>query len=134
MLNLKLEKMKKFLGLMLLCATAFVFYSCSKDNTSNPLEGTLWSHDSITSLLNIRYTKYVEFIDDSNVKIWDSYTNTSYVGTYTIDGNTIKFYNLYNSYWKEHYAKGSFTSNSVTIHYYYDVEPSRLYDDVYMKK
>ena len=132
--------MKKIFGLMLLCATLVGFVSCEKENGSdNPLKGTLWSYDDeVTVFEKNEFTRYIEFVDNQNVNIWDTDGSGPYTGTYKVDGNTVYFYNLYNAYWLQYYVKGTFTSRSMTVYFSYDYSPDtgygNLYNDVFTKE
>ena len=118
---------------MLLCATITAFISCEKEE-SNPLKGTLWSFDDeVTVFEKNEFTRYVEFIDDTNVKVWDTDGHGPYSGTYTVNGDAVTFFNLFDKYWGYHYVKATYTSRSLTVYIKYD-KIDNLYSDVYTKE
>lgn len=125
---------------MLLCATMVGFASCEKeDGVANPLKGTLWSYDDeVTVFEKNEFTRYIEFVDGQNVKIWDTDGHGPYSGTYRVAGNTVYFQDLYNSYWRQYYVKASFTSRSLTLYFSYehsaDTGYGQMYNDVYTKE
>lgn len=127
--------MKKIICMMLLCTLMGGFCSCTKDeNSSNPLKGTLWSFDDeVTVFEKNEFTRYIEFIDDTNVKMWDTDGHGPYSGTYSVDGNNITFSNIYDKYWGYYYVKATYTSRSLTLYKKYD-GLDNLYSDVYTKE
>ena len=131
--------MKKLISSMLLCITvALSVSSCSNDeeNLNNPLNSTLWSfEDEVTVINKHEFTRYIEFIDDSTVKIWDTDNGNIYTGTYTVNGNKVTFSNLYDAYWMRYYIDGTFTSKSLTVSFSYDKEQTtNLSYDTYTKE
>lgn len=122
-----LEHMKRILVLMLALASMVCMVSCTKESGStNPLAGTLWSVEDVTVLGKNEYTRYIEFVDDTTVKVWDTDNNQTHTGTYTVNGNSVKFKNLYDDYWWWYYLEGTFTSKSLTVTYaYHDANGSK---------
>lgn len=113
-------KVKLFLSLILLCVIPIS--SCTNGEgevCSNPLSDTLWSYDDRTLFTEENYTHYIEFVGNSEVKIWDTYTGNVYYGEYTVNANSVLFKNLHNKYWDKEYTKGYFSSKSLTIEYVY---------------
>lgn len=124
--------MKKFFCLTFLCVILGLFASCEKsDEVSNPLVGTLWSFDD-ESVFG-EFTRYIEFIDNKNVKMWDDDGHGPYFGTYSIDGSNITFSNIHNTYWDFYYVNGTYTSKSLTIYCKSGVL-GHIYPDVYTKE
>lgn len=131
----------KLLTLALLFTSLINLTSCSNDKDellSNPLSDTLWSLNEVTSGLfgeNDEYTRYIEFVGNNNVKIWDTYNNNVYYGTYRVIGNRVEFYDLYDKYWWRYYIDGTFSARSLTVNFSYDVEDTtRTYNDTYTKE
>ena len=123
---------------MLILVTCIGFSSCSEEDEilSNPLKGTLWSvKDGVTLFSKEDIIRYIEFIDDKNVNVWDSYNKDVYRGTYSIEGNKVTFHNLYDSYWNWYYVNGTFSSNSLTLAHSYDKgDTKNLYYITYLNK
>lgn len=115
---------KKFNCLFVIMLSLIVLSGCSSDDElKNPLEATLWSFDDeIVVFEKHEFTRYIEFVDEQTVKVWDTNNGTVYTGTYQVSGNSIIFHNLTDAYWDWHYIGGTFSSNSVTISYSYDKE------------
>ncbi len=111
------------------------FISCEKnDSNSNSLSGTLWSFDDeVTVFEKNEFTRYVEFVDDTNVSIWDTDGSGPYSGIYSINGETVYFNNLYDKYWGRYYVKATYTSNRLTVYFKYE-GLDNLYTDVYTKE
>lgn len=108
--------MKNFLKFLTLLTITSIYISCSKE-AQNPLKNTLWSDEDTTILTNQEFTRYIEFIDETTVKVWDTYNGYTYTGTYTTNGNNVTFHNLHDSYWGWDYIEGTFSSKSLTITY-----------------
>ncbi|MBO5984181.1 MAG: hypothetical protein J6P90_04070 [Rikenellaceae bacterium] len=127
--------MRKIVVLMLLCAAIVGLASCEKgDVVSNSLSGTLWSFDDeVTVFEKNEFTRYIEFVDDKTVKIWDTDGHGPYSGTYIVDGNNITFNNIYDKYWGYYYVKATYTTRSLTVYIKYD-GLDNLYSDVYTKE
>ncbi len=129
--------MKKILSLMLIFASFTLLTSCSqKENENeiaqNPLEGTLWSLEDET-FYGEKYINYIEFIDSKNVSFWHTNVGSKYNGTYSIDGNKVKFYNLKDEYYDYTFKEGTFTSRSLTVYFQYK-NNSSIYSDTYVKE
>lgn len=122
---------------MLLSAITMTF-SCSKndDVLANPLKGTLWYvEDEVTVFEKNEFTRYIEFVDNTTVKIWDTDGNGPYKGTYTINGNTVTFNNLHDRYWGRYYISATYTSRSLTVGFSFDAEhKTGPYYDTYTKE
>lgn len=116
----------------------FMLSSCSnEDETSaNPLKSTLWSFDDEVSVFEKDYfTRYIEFVDESTVKVWDTDNGQVYTGKYKVDGNNVTFYNLHDTYWGWYYISGVFSSNSLTISYSYkENQTGGIYHNTYTKE
>ena len=129
--------MKKFFSVMLLCATVVLsFTACSDDEEmTNSLQGTLWSFDDkVTVFEESEFTRYIEFTDGRNVKIWDTDGNGPYSGTYTVNGNAVTFHNLHDRYWRRYYIDGVFSTRSLTVNFSYDEAHENIYDETYTKE
>ena len=115
-----------------------ILLGCSKNGqdveTSNSLKGTLWSRADKTFLDDEEYTRYIEFSDDKNVSVWDTYMGSTYSGTYTVVGNKVVFDNLYDSYWRWNYIEATFTSRSMTIRYSYGKDGKETYTETFVKE
>lgn len=101
----------------------FTYSSCSNhdDTVNNPLAGTLWSFDDeVTVFEKNEFTRYIEFVDDNAVKVWDTDTGNVYTGTYTYEGYNVTFSNLHDAYWDRYYIGATFTSKSLTISFSHD--------------
>lgn len=125
--------MKKMLFMMFVITSLISFSSCSEDEVqANPLEGTLWSvEDEVFD----RFTRYIEFIDDNSVKVWDTNGHGPFYGTYTIINNKVYFTKLIDKYWGWEYVEGTFTSRSLTVgHKYSDSSSTNLYYETYTKE
>ncbi len=123
-ITLNINIMKKFLSLMLILASFTALTSCSQKEKEdeidqNPLKGTLWSIEDETALTQEKYTRYIEFSDNKNVKMWDTdRPNKISNGTYTVNENKVQFSNLHSSRDRK-YTEGTFTTNTLTVKYYY---------------
>lgn len=131
--------MKNFFSLLFIVSLTLVtMHSCSKDDnrSGNSLDGTLWSCDDEVTVFEPNYfTRYIEFVDDKTVKIWDTDTGNAYTGTYKINGSGVTFYNLNDAYWNRFYIDGTFTSNSLTVSFSYDAEyTTGPYHETYIKE
>ena len=102
--------------------------------TSNALKGTLWSCADKTSLYNEEYIRYIEFSDDKNVSVWDTYNGTTYSGTYIVIDNKVIFNNLYDSYWRWNYVEAIFTSRSMTIYFSFGKDEKKTYTEIFLKE
>lgn len=115
-----------------------ILLGCSKNGkdveTSNSLKGTLWSRADKTFLDDEEYTRYIEFSDDKNVSVWDTYMGNTYSGIYTVVGNKVVFDNLYDSYWRWNYIEATFTSRSMTIRYSYGKDGKETYTETFVKE
>lgn len=101
----------------------FTYSSCSNhdDTVNNPLAGTLWSFDDeVTVFEKNEFTRYIEFVDDNTVKVWDTDMGNVYTGTYTYEGYNVTFSNLHDAYWDWYYIGATFTSKSLTISFSLD--------------
>ena len=130
-----MKKMLLFTLIILSCI------SCSNDKedelSQNPLKDTLWSlNESTIGLFGDKdeYIRYIEFVGNNNVRIWDTYNNTVYSGTYMVYGNTVEFNNLYDRYWRRYYIDGTFTSRSLTVSFSPDAEHTFTHSDTYTKE
>ena len=117
--------MKKVFYLMLVLSAITMSFSCSKDDDTlgnpNPLKGTLWYvEDEVTVFEKHEFTRYIEFVDNTTVKIWDTSGHGPYNGTYTINGNKVIFNNLYDRYWYRYYISATYTSRSLTVAFSFD--------------
>ncbi len=114
-------KSKSFLVAMLfMVTTCMVFVSCSKEDVDeNPLVGTVWSVEEEYASGNGTYTHYIEFLDESTVKVWDTTLwSGTYTGSYSIKGKDITFSNLRDDYYK--FIDGSYYSSSLKVNLQYD--------------
>ena len=121
--------MKKIVSLLMLLSTSFLITSCSKEDdgqSNNPLKGTIWSFEDEVTVINPNYfTRYIEFVDQNTVQVWDTDNNGRiYTGTYTVNGNKVLFHNLHDTYWDWYYVDGTFSSKSLTISYSYNGQNS----------
>ena len=107
-------------SMLLMIATSMMFVSCSKGEVDeNPLIGTVWSLNEEYASGNGTYTHYIEFIDESTVKVWDTTVwSGTYTGTYSIKGNNITFSNLRDDYYK--FIDGTYYTNSLKVNLRYD--------------
>lgn len=132
--------MKKVFYLMLVLSAITMSFSCSKDDDTsenpNPLKGTLWYvEDEVTVFEKNEFTRYIEFVDNTTVQIWDTDGNGPYYGTYTIDGNKVIFNNLYDRYWDRYYISATYTSRSLTVAFSFDEQhKTGPYHETYTKK
>ena len=144
--------MKTFIRLsaiILLCST--LLFGCNgiqtddpskNDLPKNPLAGTLWSYDDVTSLGKEQYTRYIEFLDETNVRIWDTNnmsSNAVATGTYSISGSNVTFNGVWSKYWMKYYIRATFTSNTITAYYKYTAYNSSEtwgseFQEIYTKK
>ena len=140
--NKKTDSMKNksfLMTVLLITVTSMTLVSCSKEDPepeveNHPLSGTLWSCEDYASLAKEEYTRYIEFIDEKQVKVWDTYNGREYNGSYTLTGNKIVFHNLYDAYWMWYYVSANFTSHSLTLSYSYNKNQSNLYKETYRKE
>ena len=130
-----------FISMLLMVVTSLMFVSCEKaedepEIEKNPLEGTLWSLDGTFSLTGEKYTRYIEFVDNRNVKVWTTNTiwDDPYTGTYEVDGEKVKFFNLYDGYWKWGYIEATFSSKSIIVKYYSNNNKSKTYTKTFVKE
>ncbi|MBQ1199653.1 MAG: hypothetical protein IIW05_01330 [Paludibacteraceae bacterium] len=132
--------MKKVFYLMLVLSAITMSFSCSKDDDTfenpNPLKGTLWYvEDEVTVFEKNEFTRYIEFVDNTTVKIWDTDGHGPYNGTYTINGNKVIFNNLHDRYWDRYYISATYTSRSLTVAFSYDKQhETGPYYDTYTKE
>ena len=132
----------KLLTLVLLLTSIVSFSSCSNDIedelSNNPLRDTLWSLEEVTSGFwggKDEYVRYIEFVGNSNVKIWDTYNNNVYNGTYKVNGNKVEFYNLHDKYWLRYYVDGTFSTRSLTVNFSYKAnDKTSTFSDTYTKE
>ena len=125
----------KYLFMPLVLASILLcFLSCSKDDDSNALSGTLWSkhYTSNGEWYSKDQTEYIEFVDNTRVKAWNSYWGREATGTYTVDGSTIKFSDFV--YDNDVYVEATFTSNSLKVYYYNDGGTDRLWSITYKRE
>ena len=101
------------------------------------MKGTLWSFDDeVTVFEKNEFTRYIEFVDKTNVQVWDTQGHGPYSGTYTVnsENNEVYFNNLYDKYWGYQIVKATYTPRSLTIYIKYD-DLDRLYtSDTYTKE
>jgi hypothetical protein len=130
----------KLLSLMLILASCVCFSSCSDDeddkSIGNSLKGTLWYvDDEVTVFEKNEFTRYIEFVDNTTVQIWDTDGHGPYYGTYTVNGNKVYFKNLHDRYWGLYYISATYTSRSLTVGYSFNAEHTTgPYYDTYIKK
>lgn len=131
---------KQTLSLLLFLVTCVFLTSCSNENgdepIKNPLSGSLWSFNDNVLYENEKFTRYIEFVDDKIVKVWDTFEGSFggvYSGTYSVEGNKVRFSNLYDKYWWWSYVEGTFTSNTMKVLYKYP-DDDYLYDNIYIKQ
>jgi hypothetical protein len=130
----------KFLSLMLILASCVCLSSCSDDeddkSIGNSLEGTLWYvDDEVTVFEKNEFTRYIEFVDNTIVKIWDTDGHGPYYGTYTVNGNKVYFKDLHDRYWDRYYSSATFSSRSMTVAHFWDAEQKvGPYYDTYTKE
>lgn len=128
--NIKTMKQKLLSSLLIIASIIFIS-SCSKEDNENTLKGTIWSRNDSSFLLDVQYTEYIEFTDDSNVKAWNTLNRNKGAGTYTIEGNKIKFSNF--NYESKQFVEATFSSNSLTMIYIYPDDTDYKYEDIYTK-
>ena len=133
-----MKKLFSVLALMFLITSNSFFCSCSDDdeqNGSNPLVGTVWSLNDYASGSKEYYVRYVEFVSENTVNIWDTFSGSKiWSGKYRIEGNKVYFQNLYHGYWKVYYMYATFTSKSLTMYFSFDENDSTApYSDTYLK-
>ena len=135
----------KLLSLMLILASCVCFSSCSDDeddkssgnSIGNSLKGTLWYVDDEVTVFGKKneFTRYVEFVDNTTVQIWDTDGHGPYYGTYTVNGNKVYFKNLHDRYWGRYYISATYTSRSLTVGYSFNAEHTTgPYYETYTKK
>ena len=114
--------MKKLLSIMFIAVSIFCLTACEKNepnktNATQSLEGTLWVCGEYGGVSNPE--QYIDFMENGKVKIWaDNYDVV--VGSYFYEGNKISFSNcLYHDNYDYYIYEGDFSSNSLTIYYYY---------------
>ena len=115
-----MKKQSLLITMLLMIATSMAFVSCSEDETSgNPLAGTIWSVDEGYASGSGSYTRYIEFVNESKVKVWETTLwGGTYTGTYTISGNNITFSNLRDDNYK--FINGTYYGNSLKVYLQYD--------------
>ncbi len=135
----------KLLSLMLILASCVCFSSCSDDeddkssgnSIGNSLKGTLWYVDDEVTVFGKKneFTRYIEFVDNTTVQIWDTDGHGPYYGTYTVNGNKVYFKNLHDRYWGRYYISATYTSRSLTVGYSFNAEHTTgPYYETYTKK
>lgn len=119
--------MKKLFATLLLCAVGMSsFTSCSSDDESDYLSGTLWYFDD--DLIS----QSLEFTSDGRVLTWNDYSgNGQNKGTYRVEGSTVYFNNV--KCYLYTYVKGTFTEKSMRVEYIDNLYGS-TYIDVFLKR
>ena len=99
------------------------------------LEALSRGFKEVTVFEKNEFTRYIEFVDNTTVQIWDTDGHGPYHGTYTVNGNKVYFKNLHDRYWGRYYISATYTSRSLTVGFSYNAEHTTgPYYDTYTKK
>lgn len=128
--------MRKMLSMMLIMASFVCFTACLEDDEDghNALQGTVWKYSNeIEGIFGYSssYTHYIEFVDATTVKVWDT-SHGPYKGSYYVKDNKVYFSGLVDTYWKKEYKNGIFSSRTLTVTSQCTIT-ELTYEDTYIK-
>lgn len=131
----------KFFQLLFVLGLSINFIACTNgeeginnqpDENKNPLAETLWSCEDEIEVMELKFTRYIEFIDETRVQMWLSDEGKIYQGTYTIKDKTVTFHNMQDRSF--YYIDATFTSNTLTVSFSIDeAHETGPYYEIYTK-